>query len=232
MPEHCERVETSPEAFVLSLPGEGGDERVAKAPATCGRGRRYKQGPSRAQPMRLPPSVEDYVGEDNLVRAITAYVDSLDLAALSFKYAAGAPGAGQPAYAPADLLKRYLYGYLNRARSSQRLGAECRRNLELMWRPLAAHRSSPGSGTLRMASIQRASQHRLTHVSAKVQALQRIFSRSLHHSALGCHVGQQTWPAGVRVLASEGALQRPTVCATIASSGRPKKLAAIQSFAG
>jgi hypothetical protein len=57
-------------------------------------------------------------------------VDSLDLAALGFKYAAGAPGAGQPAYAPADLLKLYLYGYLSRVRSSCRLEPECLRNLE------------------------------------------------------------------------------------------------------
>jgi transposase len=83
--------------------------------------------------MLLPPSVEDYVGADNLVRAIDAYVESLDLAALGFSYAAGALSAGQPAYHPGDLLKLYLYGYLNRVRSSRRLEGECRRNLELIW---------------------------------------------------------------------------------------------------
>jgi len=83
--------------------------------------------------MLLPASVEDYVGADNLVRAIDAYVESLDLVALGFSYAAGALSAGQPAYHPGDLLKLYLYGYLNRVRSSRRLEAECGRNLELIW---------------------------------------------------------------------------------------------------
>lgn len=83
--------------------------------------------------MLLPPSVDDYVGPDHLVRAIGAYVDSLDLAALGFTRATGALTSGQPAYAPADLLKLYFYGYLNRVRSSRRLAAECVRNLEAMW---------------------------------------------------------------------------------------------------
>jgi transposase len=84
--------------------------------------------------MLLPPSVEDYVAADHPVRAIAAYVDLVvDLRAAGFTHASGALGAGQPAYAPADLLKLYLYGYLNRVRSSRRLAAECARNLEVMW---------------------------------------------------------------------------------------------------
>jgi transposase len=83
--------------------------------------------------MLLPASVEDYVSADNPVRAIAAYVDTLDLEALGFARAAGALTAGQPAYAPAHLLKLYLYGYLNRVRSSRRLAAECERNLEVIW---------------------------------------------------------------------------------------------------
>ncbi len=81
----------------------------------------------------LPPRVEDYVGADNPVRAIEAYVCALDLEKLGFRHAELGGGAGQPAYDPADLLKLYLYGYLNQVRSSRRLEREAQRNLELIW---------------------------------------------------------------------------------------------------
>jgi transposase len=81
----------------------------------------------------LPPCVEDYVEADNPVRAIEAYVGALDFKELGFRYSGGGGGAGQPPYNPADLLKLYLYGYLNRIRSSRRLEREARRNLEVMW---------------------------------------------------------------------------------------------------
>jgi len=95
--------------------------------------RTYKTGPCREQLSLLPPRVEDYVGRDNPVRAIDAYVGALDLEKLGFRHAGGGIGAGQPSYHPADLLKAYLYGYLNRVRSSRRLEQEAHRNLELMW---------------------------------------------------------------------------------------------------
>src|SRR3954454_18073500 len=95
--------------------------------------RLYKTGPCREQLSLLPPRVEDYVGRDNPVRAIDAYVGALDLEKLGFRHAGGGIGAGQPSYHPADLLKVYLYGYLNRIRSSRRLEQEAQRNLELMW---------------------------------------------------------------------------------------------------
>jgi transposase len=93
----------------------------------------YKIGPSREQLSLLPPGVEDYVAEDNPVRAIEAYVCALDLEKLGFQHANSGSGAGQPSYHPADLLKAYLYGYLNRVRSSRRIEQEAQRNLELMW---------------------------------------------------------------------------------------------------
>jgi transposase len=95
--------------------------------------RRYKQGIDRAQSYLLPPRVEDYVGEDNPVRAIESYVESLNLVEKGFKHADGAMTVGQPAYDPRMHLKLYLYGYLHRVRSSRRLEAECRRNLEVIW---------------------------------------------------------------------------------------------------
>jgi transposase len=95
--------------------------------------RTFKIGVCREQPSFLPPRVEDYVGPDNPVRAIEAYVCALDLEQLGFRHAGPGGGAGQPAYDPADLLKLYLYGYLNRVRSSRRLEREAQRNLELIW---------------------------------------------------------------------------------------------------
>ncbi|XIA63822.1 transposase [Bradyrhizobium sp. TZ2] len=96
--------------------------------------RTFKTGNCRDQASLLPPRIEDYVGSDNPVRAIESFVCALDLAELGFRYAdRGAAEAGQPPYDPADLLKLYLYGYLNQVRSSRRLEREACRNLELIW---------------------------------------------------------------------------------------------------
>ncbi|PRB73779.1 IS1182 family transposase [Pseudomonas sp. MYb185] len=96
--------------------------------------RRYKSGIDRSQETLFPPRLEDYISEHNPVRAIDAYIAGLDMEALGFTH--NAPGrhqAGQPAYAPQMLLKLYLYGYLNRLRSSRTLERESQRNVELMW---------------------------------------------------------------------------------------------------
>jgi transposase len=92
----------------------------------------YQRGPDRSQVQLLPPCLEDYVPADSPVRFIDAFVEGLDLKELGFQRAEPAD-TGRPGYDPADLLKLYLYGYLNRIRSSRRLEAESRRNLELMW---------------------------------------------------------------------------------------------------
>src|SRR6201989_2899028 len=89
-------------------------------------------GHDRSQLLLLPEAVDDYVAADNPVRFIEAFVDGLDLAALGFT--GTVPKAtGRPGYAPADLLKLYIYGYLNRTRSSRRLEAETHRNIEVIW---------------------------------------------------------------------------------------------------
>ncbi len=89
-------------------------------------------GHDRSQTLLLPESVDDYVGPENPVRFIDAFVEGLDLAAAGF--ARVAPNAtGRPSYAPQDLLKLYIYGYLNRVRSSRRLEAETHRNIEVIW---------------------------------------------------------------------------------------------------
>jgi transposase len=89
-------------------------------------------GHDRDQMLLLPEVVDDYVTSDNPVRFIDAFVDGLDLAALGFARVT-AEVTGRPGYAPGDLLKLYIYGYLNRVRSSRRLEAETHRNLEVIW---------------------------------------------------------------------------------------------------
>ncbi|MBU2935139.1 transposase [Pacificibacter marinus] len=90
------------------------------------------QGTPRAQTLLLPECVDDYVAPDNVVRFIEAFVESLDLAAAGFDRARP-KATGRPGYDPSDLLKLYIYGYLNRVRSSRRLEAETHRNLEVIW---------------------------------------------------------------------------------------------------
>ena len=92
---------------------------------------RFVEGEDRRQHALLPSMLEDYVGEDNPVRVVDAFVDELDLDALGFELVPAA--TGRPAYHPAMLLKLYVYGYLNRVQSSRRLEREAQRNVELMW---------------------------------------------------------------------------------------------------
>ncbi|TLD68155.1 IS1182 family transposase [Phragmitibacter flavus] len=90
------------------------------------------QGHDRDETLLLPPRLDDYVHAEAPVRFIDAYVDGLDFVALGFTHAE-TKATGRAPYHPADLLKLYLYGYLNRVRSSRRLELECSRNLELIW---------------------------------------------------------------------------------------------------
>ena len=93
---------------------------------------KHIQGISRSQTLLLPACVDDYVGPDNPVRFIEAFVDSLDLGAAGFRRSLPKV-TGRPGYDPSDLLKLYIYGYLNRVRSSRRLEGETHRNLEVIW---------------------------------------------------------------------------------------------------
>lgn len=89
-------------------------------------------GHDRSQLLLLPEAVDDYVAVDNPVRFIEAFVDGLDRAVLGF-IGTVPKATGRPGYAPADLLKLYIYGYLNRTRSSRRLDAETHRNIAVIW---------------------------------------------------------------------------------------------------
>ena len=92
----------------------------------------YIQGEGRSQGSLFPVVLDDLVPVDHMCRVLDAFVATLALSELGFERAQAAE-TGRPGYDPRDLLKLYLYGYLNQIRSSRRLEAECRRNVELMW---------------------------------------------------------------------------------------------------
>lgn len=92
----------------------------------------YVEGIDRTQVILFPEVIDDYIEDDNPVQFIEAFVDSLDLVGLGFKYSKTAD-TGRPPYNPADMLRLYIYGYLNRIRSSRSLEKETHRNIELMW---------------------------------------------------------------------------------------------------
>ncbi len=94
--------------------------------------KRFVEGADRGQSTLLPECLEDWIDDDNPVRAIDAFVDALDLKELGFDGVEPA-ATGRPAFHPAVLLKLYVYGYLNRVQSSRRLEREADRNLELLW---------------------------------------------------------------------------------------------------
>ena len=93
---------------------------------------KYIIGQDRTQITMFPAVMDDYVSEDNPVRVIDAFVDSLDMTSLGFERAV-LKDTGRPPYAPQDLLKLYIYGYFNKLRSSRRLEKECHRNIEVIW---------------------------------------------------------------------------------------------------
>ncbi|WP_214481700.1 IS1182 family transposase, partial [Bacillus sp. SM2101] len=104
----------------------------------------FIEGEGRNQINLFPNTLDDYVSEDNPVRVIDAYVDSLNLEDLGFTTFSG-KNAGQKPYRRDILLKLYIYGYMNRIRSSRRLETEATRNVEVMW---LIGKLKPDHGTL------------------------------------------------------------------------------------
>lgn len=92
---------------------------------------KYINGQNRTQTSLFPVSLDESITKDNEVRLIDLFVDSLDLESFSFRSDHGENG--RPAYRPSDLLKLYIYGYMNKVRSSRDLEKECARNIEVMW---------------------------------------------------------------------------------------------------
>src|ERR1700694_1260644 len=101
-------------------------------------------GASRYQATLFPEVLDEVVGRDDAVRVIDAFVDTLDLGELGFSRVASEKWGGPP-YAPGDLLKLYIYGYLHRIRASRRLEAETHRNVQVMW---LIKRLTPGFKTI------------------------------------------------------------------------------------
>jgi transposase len=93
---------------------------------------RFVEGVDRGQSTIFPEYLEDWICEDNPVRAIDLFVDKLALAELGFG-GVDPEATGRPSYHPSVLLKVYIYGYLNRVQSSRRLEREAGRNVEVMW---------------------------------------------------------------------------------------------------
>lgn len=91
------------------------------------------RGIQREQITLFPEKIDDYIDKNNMVRFIDAFVNTLDLQKLEFKYAGAQQGSGRNSYDPADMLKLYLYGYSNGIRSSRKLEAETHRNVEVIW---------------------------------------------------------------------------------------------------
>jgi transposase len=125
--------------------------------------RRFVEGADRGQSTLLPECLDDWVGEDNPVRVIDAFVDALDLAELGFDGIEPA-ATGRPSYHPSVLLKLYIYGYLNRVQSSRRLEREAGRNLEVIWllgrlapdhKAIADFRKNNGAALRKVCALRR-----------------------------------------------------------------------------
>lgn len=138
--------------------------------------KRFIEAADRTQVNLLPDCLDDYIGEDNPVRAIDAFVGELDLKALGFDGADPA-ATGRPSYHPAVLLRIYIYGYLNRIPSSRRLEREAQRNIEVMW---LTGRLSPDFKTI--ADFRRANGVGLRNVCRRFVELcreLRLFSQAI-----------------------------------------------------
>ena len=92
----------------------------------------YIEGESRSQSLLFPEILDDYITQDNLVRFIDVFVDGFKMEEMGFTHSTP-EGTGRPPYDPRDLLKLYVYGYLNGIRSSRKLERESGRNVEVMW---------------------------------------------------------------------------------------------------
>jgi len=97
-----------------------------------GQPRRYLKGNPRDQTLLLPKTVDEYLDPENEARFIDTFIGGLDLKRLGFTHTAPLT-EGRPPYDPSDMLKLYVWGYLNQVRSSRKLERECLRNLEAIW---------------------------------------------------------------------------------------------------
>ena len=123
------------------------------------------QGIDRAQFPLFPEALDDYISQESPVRFIDAYVDSLNLKQFGFRHAV-LQETGRPTYHPGDLLKLYLYHYLNRVLSSRQLVREAQRNVEVMW---LMRRLAPDFTTI--TDFRRDNRQAIRNVSARISSL-------------------------------------------------------------
>jgi transposase len=136
----------------------------------------YIHGLDRDQRVLFPDSLDDYIDEANPVRFLDVFVTGLDLKALGFTHTAPNK-TGRPSYHPGDLLKLYIYGYLNKIRSSRKLEHESQRNIELMW---LLRQLTPDFKTI--ADFRKENSHALTRVCREFTVLCKkldLFGREL-----------------------------------------------------
>ena len=138
--------------------------------------RRFVEGADRSQSTLFPQYLEDWIGEDNPVRAIDVFVDELDLAELGFS-GVEPEVTGRPSYHPSVLLKLYIYGYLNRTQSSRRLEREAGRNVEVMW---LTGRLAPDHKTI--ADFRKDNGRAIRQVCARFVVLCRMMGLLTHAS--------------------------------------------------
>src|ERR1700758_3051384 len=135
--------------------------------------KRFVEGTDRGQATLFPEYLEDWIYEDNPVRAIDAFVERLGLAELGFE-GTTPEATGRPSYHPSTLLKLYIYGYVNRVQSSRRLEREAGRNVEVMW---LTGRLAPDHKTI--ADFRKDNGRAIRQVCARFVALCRELDLSL-----------------------------------------------------
>ena len=142
----------------------------------------FIEGACRSQATLFPDRLDDYISEENPIRVIDAFVDSLELANLGFKTMP--TDTGRPAYHPSTMLKLFIYGYLNRIQSSRRLEREAGRNVELMW---LLGRLAPDFKTI--ADFRRNNGKGIKHISTQINFDHNSPNRAdrCNHDSGQCH---------------------------------------------
>jgi hypothetical protein len=166
----------------------------------------------RSQSTFFPAMLDDYVAEDNLVRAVDAFVEGLELGKLGFGRVAPLE-KGRPSYHPATLLKIYIYGYLNRVSSSRRLERECQRNIELVLpkRPLALEFEVIGFGSVTVIPASSQARRRREARIERDRALRTFVVDRFAEGWTLVYVAERRHRNCLRVRSLQSVLRRPAL---------------------
>ena len=147
----------------------------------------FIRGEAREQVSLFPATLDELIPEDHACRVIEAFMNRLEMARLGFVRSEPAE-TGRPGYDPRDLLKLYLYGYMQQVRSSRRLEAECTRNVEVMW---LLGRLRPDYKSIAEFRRMHLARHRPAPSIPKLRRLAKVFRR-LHRKT--CSEERRTNP--------------------------------------